>query len=179
MLPRLTKVTSLFSFLFLLALSACKEDEDPSLNTPKVPFTGSLKTNGYYFLTFSNGSEERALIYFLYRDGTLLYGGAPLLSSISAREADYASGQWSAAASGEKTYWGVFKVNENNILFDQWYLRDGGLLADYQTNGSILNDSSFIMTSSNREGLNGSPMEEVYRFKALPYKPDSVNQFLD
>lgn len=36
-----------------------------------------------------------------------------------------------------------------------------------------------MMTTSNREGLGGVPLEEVYHFKALDSKPDSVNQFLD
>jgi hypothetical protein len=165
--------------VLLLSLLSCEEEKEIKLGTPKQNYTGSLRTNGYYYLTISNDTEERALMYFLYRDGTILYGGAPMTTDVSTRETDFANGRWSVSAEGEKTYWGIFQVTGSDLLFDQWYIRDGGLLAAYQTNGTILNDTTFIMSSSNREGLGGVPLEEVYHFKAYNPKPDSVNQFLD
>jgi hypothetical protein len=173
------KVFTLIFALLLLGLISCEEDKELKLSTPKENYTGSLRTEGYYYLTISNATEERALSYILYRDGTLLYGGAPLVADIAGRETDYTNGTWTLAATGEKTFWGVFQVIDNNMLFDQWYIRDGGLLASYQTKGTILNDTTFIMSSSNREGLDGVPLEEIYHFKALSPKPDSTNQFLD
>jgi len=173
------KLLNIVFVLLAIGFVSCKEDDDLKLGTAKENYTGSLRTNGYYYLTISNSSEDRALCYFLYRDGTLMYGGAPLVADVPAREAEYINGAWAASAAPEKTFWGIFQITNNDILFDQWYLRDGGILAAYQTNGVILNDSTFMMTSSNREGLDGVPLEEVYHFKALSPKPDSTNQFLD
>ena len=173
------KKFSVLLTVLLLGLLSCEEEKEIKLGTQKQNYTGNLRTDGYYYLTISNDTEERALIYFIYRDGTVLYGGAPLITDISVREADFAEGRWAVSAKGEKTYWGIFQVTGSELLFDQWYIRDGGLLAAYQTNGTVLNDTTFIMSSSTREGLNGVPLEEVYHFKALSSKPDSVNQFLD
>ena len=173
------KKVSVLLTVLLLGFFSCEEEKELKLGTPKQNYTGSLRTDGYYYLTIANDTEERALSYFLYRDGTILYGGAPLVEKISTRETEYSNGAWNISASGEKTYWGIFQVTGTDILFDQWYIRDGGLLAAYQTNGTILNDTTFIMSSSTREGLNGVPLEEVYHFKSFSPKPDSANQFLD
>ncbi|MFT6746040.1 MAG: hypothetical protein ACJAZ2_000378 [Glaciecola sp.] len=173
------KLITLFFFLILIGFTSCEDDEELKLTTPKGNYIGSLRTNGYYYLTISNDTENRALCYMLYRDGTLLYGGAPLVADVAAREVEYTSGSWDISAKAEKTFWGIFQTTGSNILFDQWYIRDGGLLASYQTSGTILNDTTFIMSSSTREGLSGVLLEEVYHFKALTSKPDSVNQFLD
>jgi hypothetical protein len=173
MLSRLTFI------ICLLVLTSCGEKQELQLSTAKENYTGTLKTNGYYYLTISNSTEERTLSYFLYRNGTLLYGGAPLVNGVPTRETEYTNGTWALSAQPEKTYWGIFQISNNDILFDQWYIRDGGILAAYQSNGVVLNDSTFMMTTSNRDGLSGTPLEEVYHFKALSPKPDSTNQFLD
>lgn len=174
------KLFPLLPLILSLCIFSCsKEEEELKLGTAKENYNGSLRTDGYYSLIISNDAEERALSYILYRDGTLLYGGAPLTSDVSARETEFSNGTWTIAAAGEKTFWGIYQVDGNEITFDQWYIRDGGVLASYQTTGTILNDSTFIMSSSNREGLDGVPLEEVYHFKPLSEKPDSINQFLD
>ena len=131
------KLHSLLIALLCLTLTSCEEEKELKLGTEKENYTGSLRTDGYYYLTIANETEERTLSYFLYRDGTLLYGGAPLISGVAQRESEYENGTWKISASGEKTYWGIFKITNNDILFDQWYIRDGGLLAAYQTNGTI------------------------------------------
>jgi hypothetical protein len=173
------KILNISFILCLVILTSCEDDQELKLSTPKESYSGSLRTDGYYALTITNETEERRLSYLLYRDGTILYGGAPLIPDVAARETEFSNGAWAASATEEKTFWGIFQVTNNDIVFDQWYIRDGGLLASYQTNGTILNDTTFIMSSSNREGLSGVPLEEVYYFKALPVKPDSVNLFLD
>ena len=173
------KIRTLFFVFILIGFTSCEEEDDVKLSTPKENYTGTLRTNGYYSLTISNDTEERRLNYILYRDGTLLYGGAPLVANLAAREMEYTNGAWHLSSTSEKTFWGVFQTTGSDILFDQWYIRDGGLLASYQTSGTILNDTTFIMSSSTRDGLSGVLLEEVYHFKALASKPDSTNQFLD
>lgn len=169
----------LIVLMLVVVVSSCKEDPDPVLSTAKSPYIGNqLKTTGYYSLSFNN-AEARYLNYFLYRDGTILYGGSPLQTEVISRESEYANGQWAGVSANEKTFWGVFTVSGNSIFFDQWYLRDGNVLASYKTYGTILNDTTFVMTSTDREGFEDVPLDETYRFTAFSAKPDSVNQFLD
>lgn len=161
-----------------LLFVSCGEDEKPQLDTPKTPYYGTeLQTNGYYSLPFNNG-EARHLSYVLYRDGTVLYGGSPITSQVSEREKEYGDGTFYDIAKNEKTFWGVFTITGNDIMFNQWYLRDGGILTSYKTFGTVLNDSTFVMTSTDREGLESVNLDEIYRFKPLSTKPDSTNQFL-
>lgn len=163
----------------LLFLISCKEEVEPKLSTQREMFTGNqLRTDGYYSLPYDNG-ELRNLNYIFYKDGTLLFGGSPLVSDKSKREAEYGNGIWNEIAAPEKTFWGLFIIDGSDITFDQWQLRDGGVLASYKTHGKILNDTTFVMTSTTRYGFEGIALDEVYRFTHLSQKPDSTNQFLE
>lgn len=179
-LYNLRSVNSFKYFLvFLLFVGSCKKEEEPQLSLKKQRYNGSLRMDGYYYLDISTDTEERILSYILYRDGTVLYGGAPLRSDIANREMDYNNGKWSEVAENEKTFWGIFQVNNQEISFDQWYIRDGKIFTSYQNKGTILNDSTFLITSTTREGLEGVILTEKYHFKSLENKPDSLNDFLN
>ena len=170
---------SVFVLMAMLTLNACKDDdEDVKLSQVKAPYTGTLKTNGYYYLDF-NSDVSRKLIYILYRDGTILYGGSPPNTGLTAREEEFKNGDWKTLSVPEKTFWGTFKIDGSAITFCQWHLRDGGLLEEYKTYGSIINDSSFVMTGTTRTGQINAPIDELYHFKPLSPKPDSTNQFLN
>ena len=173
------KSSLILSLAVILLFNSCKEDPEPKLGTKKTDYIGNqLRTDGYYSLTYDNG-ESRFLNYILYRDGTLLFGGSPLTSQISDRELDYNNGKWNEVAAPEKTFWGVFTIDASDITFDQWQLRDGGVLASYKTYGKVLNDTTFVMTSTTRYGFEDISLDEIYRFQPLTQKPDSINQFLD
>ncbi len=171
-----------FSLVVVLTFSiaSCsKEGVVPTLSTPKEAYIGSqLRTNGYYSLKINDGSP-RLINYLLYRDGTLLFGGSPLESNKALRETKYANGEWAAIVEPEKTFWGVFTVSGQDILFHQWYFRGTGTLASYKTTGIILSDSTFVMTATTREGFEDIPIEELYHYTAIAVKPDSTNQFLE
>ena len=173
----MTRYFFLFPLLVLSLVFSCKEEEEPQLNMQKTVYKGSLKTNGYYYHDFDNG-EARKLIYLLYRDGVMLYGGAPTNSALAEREIEFSNGKYAVAAAPEKTFWGLFKAEGTTITFNQWHIRDGGVLAQYTTTGTILSDSTFIMSSTNRNGVSGEGIDELYRFKANS-KPDSTNQFIN
>lgn len=165
----------------LLAFFACEDDTELVLSTKRVPYSGSaLRFDGYYGHQFTDlQGDDRLLIKILYKDGTMLYGGAPLLEDVADREEELENGDYYNIAYPEKTYWGVFVIDGSKITTDQWYIRDGGLLASYQDYGNILNDSAYLVGSTNREGLQNSVLEEEYHFYPLEQKPDSTNQFLD
>ena len=173
------RIDYFFVLIILMSFSSCKEDPEPKLGTPRDAYTGSqLRTDGYFSLTYDNG-QPRLLNYILYRNGMLLFGGSPLISDKSKREAEFGNGIWNETAAPEKTFWGLFTINASDIMFDQWQLRDGGALASYKTYGKILNDTTFVMTSTTRFGFENETLDEIYRFTPLSKKPDSTNQFLD
>lgn len=165
-------------FLLITAtLFSCKEEEEPQLNLTRRSYAGTMRTDGYYYHDFDNGSA-RKLIYILYRDGVVLYGGAPTNEALAEREVEFSNGRYAAAAAPEKTFWGLFKVEGNTITFNQWHVRDGAALAQYTTTGTLLSDTTFLMSSTDRNGVIGEAIDELYRFKAA-VKPDSTNQFLN
>ena len=180
-----TEMKVLYKLILLIGLcvlATCKRlsENDEHLTIPLQPYSGTeLKTNGYYYHVSEDNIGNTAYeIYFLYRNGVLLYGGSPLLSDLPERESNYANGTYHAQANN-KTNWGRFDVNGNQIRLERWFPSSGGPAPVIMLSGTIINDTLFhITTSRESHGDNTvKPFYRYYHFKKFSPKQDSTNSY--
>jgi hypothetical protein len=177
------KVLSILILIIgLCVFATCKRDKEnvEDLTIPLRSYNGNeLKTNGYYYrISQDNMGNTAYEIYFLYRNGVLLYGGFPLLSELSERELSYANGTYHAQANN-KTNWGRFDINGNQIRLERWYPSSGGAAPVIMHSGVILNDTLFHLTVSQESHGNQTvkQLNQDFHFKAFSPKPDSLNSY--
>jgi len=152
---------------------------DEKLTLPKTPFIGNeLRIDGYYYHVNNNLTT----IYFLYRDGILLYVYSHRDKSLDEIEMEMLNNDMYNANrnnKGDKTRWGVFLIEDNNIQFERWDAGTGGGLPTVKNSGYIENDTTFRITriyrSDTKNEISG---DWVYHFKQFSPKPDSTNVFI-
>ncbi len=119
---------------------------------------------------------------FFYNNGIIECGSSFSSSEIIQKENEFKDGSYYTFSSKSKYCWGVFHIDGNGIKFERWYLGDGLTLKAYVREGTILNDTTFIITESYRfvrgKKKKKSAEDETYHFKALNPKPDSTNKFV-
>lgn len=175
-------LNKLILIIGLLVFATCKLDKEniEDLTIPLQSYNGNeLKTNGYYYrISQDNMGNTAYEIYFLYRNGVLLYGGFPLLSELSESELSYADGTYHAQVKN-KTNWGRYDINGNQIRLEKWFPSSGGAAPVYMHSGTIINDTLFHLTVSRESHGNHSvkPLNYHYHFKAFSPKPDSTNSY--
>jgi len=153
-------------------------DQDDKLSFTRTPYDGNtLKLNGYYYRTFSGGNIE---IYFLFRNGNILYGTSASSSELPQLEAMFSNGKYYENAKNDKTDWGVFKIESNRVIYERWVAANGlGAAPVYRYTGTILNDTTFQMHSYCRvDGTDENAYNYVFKFKQFSPKPDSVTKFI-
>ncbi len=152
---------------------------DDLLSLKKTLYSGSeLRTDGYYYNEYITGYLT---VCFFYRDGTVLYGSSFPINELSLQEVKYSNGDHFNYAKPLKYYWGIFKVEANELIFERWYPSQPPLKS-YIRSGIILNDTSFKITEYYRmqgeQKTNIESRNELYHFKAFSPKPDSTNNFV-
>jgi hypothetical protein len=183
----LTKMTmKVLSILILImglfVFATCKREKENAedLTIPLSPYNGNeLKTNGYYYRVSQDNMGNTAYeIYFLYRNGVILYGGFPLLSELPEREISYSNGTYHTQASN-KTSWGRYDINGNQIRLEKWFPSSGGVAPVYMLSGTIINDTLFHLTASRESNGNNSvkTINQHFHFKQFSPKPDSTNSY--
>jgi hypothetical protein len=167
--------------IVILAFCACRREKwGDKLTLPRQDYTGNeLKVDGYYYRVSSDNLGNPAYeIYFLYRNGVILNGGFPLLSELPERELEFSNGTYRAQANN-KTNWGRFDVNVNQIRFEKWFPSSGGPAPVIMLSGTIINDTLFHITAS-RESHGDNDvrsLDRYYHFKQFSPKPDSLNSY--
>ena len=171
-----------FATIFILGFSSCRFIEkiilDDKLSIEKQSFSGKqLKTNGYYYFEKNNRFFSN---YFLYNDGTLLYGdGSFTNDEFLEHELMFMDKTWINSVKNCKFYWGLYKIEGKFIEFERWYPSSGGPLHTYIKKGEIINDTTFIITKSMRsEGSEQQIENDIYHFRKFSPKPDSTNVFI-
>jgi hypothetical protein len=177
-IKRSSTVISLFIVLIIFTFANCRKGRnDKELTLPLVSYSGvDLSLDGYYF-EFQNEQYE---IFFLYRNGVILYGGSGItIAELSEFEGRYSNGQFYESAKDSKTDWGRFNITGLNIKYEKWNPSTGGPLQTYLYSGIILNDTTFQITTSQDAHGNGDvhSVNYLYQFKKFSPKPDSTNQF--
>lgn len=164
------------AFVFVLLTSCRGERWDDELTLPKQSFTGSqLRLDGYYYRSTSSNYET----IFLYRNGVVLYGAYTPFAEIESQEENYANGTFYNSVKDDKTSWGRFIIAGNEIKREFWQPSNGGALQTFTHSGTVVNDTTFRISSSWRscKPKRKKDLDEVWRFKAFSPKPDSTNQF--
>ncbi|OFX35987.1 MAG: hypothetical protein A2W95_17860 [Bacteroidetes bacterium GWA2_40_14] len=148
------------------------------LSLEKQAYTGcQLRVDGYYYMNYAGG--ENYSVYFLYKDGTILYGGGFQYSEFQKNTLKFSDTIWIKNMKEYRHRWGLFKIEGNKITFEKWYPSSGGPLPVYISSGEILNDTTFRITQSMRSnGKEVNEKNEVYHFKQFSRKPDSTNNFI-
>ena len=174
-------VFSVVTVLIMIFCISCKKlFKEEALTIPLQSYNGNeLKVDGYYYRISSDNKGNPAYeIYFLYRNGVVLYGGFPLLSELPSREQSYMDGSYYSNM-GSITNWGRFNVAGSDIKIEKWYPSSGGPYPVYLFGGAIENDTTYHLTYSKESHGEHKYEEEnkLYHFKKLSPKPDSTNEF--
>jgi hypothetical protein len=166
--------------LFVLLCFACtgREDESEKLTFEKqLNNTRKLRLAGLYLRGDPDLDSLNFNVYFLYEDGKILYFG-------SLDGATYNSETLTDRTLIEKikkniVSWGLYTIGGDTISFEKWHHSGGPPKITYIRKGKILNDSTFIITSSERpNGEERTQLNEVYHFRKFHPKPDSTNDFI-
>jgi hypothetical protein len=141
----------------------------------KINTSTLLEIEGYYSYEYIKDNYD---IYFLFKNGIILYGFSPSKEDLIEYELKYRNGEFYKNIQNIKFHWGVYEINKDIIKFERWYPSE----KPYRTTireGLILNDSTFVITKSYK--ANGSEVtdrNETYKFRKFSPKPDSTNVFI-
>ena len=168
--------------ILILIISSCtlnkmfQDDELISLERINND-SNALKLDGYYVMEIGTHNPTY-IVYFLYRNGIILYGGGATQSEFQELMELYKNGDFYLSVKNGKTWWGVYQIDDNEIKFERWYPSE----RPYETFlrvGEIVNDSTFRITvASDSDGSNPTDKDELYQFKSFSSKPDSTNVFI-
>jgi hypothetical protein len=181
---RIFKMRLFFWILVLSLAGSCSRSnlfEDDNLSIERAPFAGNqLKIEGYFYHQY--GVQQTASIYFLFSNGTILLAGDNYeINRRNEFEQTFITRNFIEKLKGIKFCWGVYKIEGNLLAFERWYPSERPYKA-YVRAGSILNDTTFIITESYRM-KNGNKTQvrvenETYHFRQFKPKPDSTNAFI-
>jgi hypothetical protein len=158
--------------LVLISIQSCLKDD--VLVMKRVDNnTNKIRLKGYYLETKFTHNP-----YFFYQNGIVFkYSSRELKDSLlienGMTDINNLNNQKRL-----KDSWGVYSIQGNSILIERWASSDKPLDA-YLMKGTILNDTTFIMTEfSEPDGSKKEVINEVYRFRKFSPKPDSTNMFI-
>jgi len=164
---------------FVVLVACCKTlFPDEKLTMQKKPYTGNeLRTDGYYY-HFVKG-YNRTVVYFLYRNGIILWGGT--YSTINIDEIETEMIKLYSEIKKTKDSWGVFIVNGDTIQYEKWVGSATSRPNTYRYIcwGKIENDTTIRFTKeyvSERDETRS--IDKVWHFKQFDNKPDSTNNFI-
>lgn len=172
----------LLFFSVLFGCSSCHKlglCKDEPLTMQRVNFEGNeLRTDGFYYgdLFIGSQSTTRCKIILLYKNGVALLPGTTDFANME----NYIEVIRNSNQKNTKIIWGTFSVKDDKLQIENL---PGGLcgspvaLRTY----TILNDSTLVLTDIRIK--DGSTIEdykknEVYHFRKLSVKPDSVNNII-
>jgi len=172
------KIAKLLLLGIMACLLSCKCGnlfEDMEFNLKRIEFKGSqFKLDGYYYQKY--GDPEQLTIYFFYENGIVLHAGDGYSFEI---EKKFHEDQLYKKLRENKYCWGIFQIDTTSIKFERYYNSDNPSKEAYVSLGTILNDTTFIITRSIRsDGKFESEKNETYHFKQFSPKPDSTNNFI-
>jgi len=166
--------------ILIVILSGCKYllGPDEELTLECKPFNNdALRLDGYYYSS-SQQLDENTAAYFLYQNGMIHSFGAFPITEMKEREKLFYDSAFIEKVRKIKFFWGVFNVDEKDIIIEMWYPGNGPLLV-YRELGKILNDTTFIIYETGRlDGTEKKSVNQIYRFRQFSPKPDSINNFL-
>lgn len=153
------------------------------LEYPVENYEGDLiGFNGFYWRINEDSSDVK-IIYF-YKNGIIQNASFYDIANFSDLDSLVYNYDWYINKKIRCT-WGAYRlIDEFNIEIQQWYPLD---LYDrlFISSGIILNDSQFVLNISRQNNsyfFNDVQVEninEIFTFRQLDFKPDSVNKFIE
>ena len=189
--------------LVIVYVSSCNEIRtEPYLALEQEDYTGTeLKTNGYYYCeNYYPFDEGYSNIYLFYSNGISIntYGTTDTIEQyditlevfkeIVPIEEEFRNGDWFKDMGDDRRTYGLFKIDNSNIKIEHWIRQESFHTEKDPSNctsaGTILNDTTFIITESYHENKRGKTSEYfvrdwTYHFKKFSPKPDSTNTFIE
>jgi len=180
----MNEIKIFLTVIILIICFSCRKNifKDDELSIKKNNYTGNqLKIDGYYYTRY--GSPEKLTIYLFFNNGILLHTGDSYeYNKLNEFEQIITSVDFINKLKGIKYSWGAYKIEGNNIQFERWYPSTPPLKA-YVRAGTILNDTTFLITESyrmqDRKKTEVDSENETYHFKKYTPKPDSTNNFIN
>lgn len=165
----------------IVTIFSCQNDkeEDDQLSLTKTSYSGNeLKIDGYFYTIFENKMQS---ISFFYENGIYLdLGGSK--NNFNEASNYIASFTNNNDFRSSRIWWGLFKINGDNISYEKWYTSGGNPFKAYVRTGKIINDTTFNVTKSYRvvNGVetNVFSINETYYYRKFSPKPDSANNFI-
>lgn len=177
---------TVYSLLFVCILFCCSSChklglcKDEPLTMQKAEFiTNEFKIDGFYYgypsTDYQGITSYRTLLF--YRNGIALLPGVAELENLE----DYIE----AVGNGEmiknvKYIWGAFFVNDGKVLIEKFAGGPCGSPVELLTY-DILNDSTLVLThirTKDGREIDDEEVNEIYHFRPLSVKPDSVNNII-
>ena len=165
--------------IFILCVSSlgCDKFAREEFSFERQDYFGSkINLSGYYY----RGIDEDRYVYnFFYNNGVILSSSLNNLATENELNDMLKSMDFSLLKE-LPYYWGVFLIDNNSILIEQWISGDGGSYPILKSEGEILNDTTFVIqwkmnTQDNKE----EDVEELYKFMNFDMKPDSTNMWIN
>jgi len=172
---KFTKRFILFFLILSSCMSCCRED-DLLRNTREDYIGDDIRIDGFYY-SFFQGEIHNVL--FLYRNGVFFKVISDEKKRTKPEEVQtLLTEDRLERYKTHKDLWGIFIIKNNNILLDKWTWAGLGWKTTVIESGTILNDTSFVITKRDnlREGIKDS--NETYYFYPYSPKPDSTNIFI-
>ena len=161
--------------LWLTFLVSCsKESQDAVLSS--VSYTGDeLKINyGLYGRVTSDSTGLE--VYFLYRNGHLIVGGYPNWEELE----EFRRRGWPGYPGAGKTSYGIFEINDEGIIIEEYFRSNDGPLKTVVSSGTILNDSTFHIHSIENNFYDKTiDVDQTFKFYPFSPKPDSTNNYIE
>lgn len=152
--------------VLVFSFEGCKQ-ELPELTFSKEPYLGTqIRVDGLYYSTRKESEDQRYIFYFFNRNGVFRIANSSLDSTA------YQNDDWTV---GDARFrWGLFKINENEIIYEMWTPDDTWIFS-----GLVLNDTTFhIDLLQNANGSDVRMFDETYHFVEYSPKPDSISQYV-
>lgn len=174
------KIFFIFIPLFVMIMGCSEKFSDDKLTLIRQEYKGhELNIDGFYYqYSHSNKNTEYYSIYFLYRNGIIIYFTTASKSTLDDMPS-FIEKHFNLIQKNKDCY-GIFLIEDSSIKFEKWYPANLGQgLPVYIREGKILNDTTFHITVSYRpDGSERREKDEVYHFKQFSPKPDSTNNFI-
>jgi hypothetical protein len=138
--------------------------------------SNKLNLDGCYLHLLSVDDTVFCNPIFLYRDGVIIDAGSMKMRQMNELLSDK---EFLQTINHTRSAWGLYRIDGEGISYEKWYYSGGPPDITYIRKGKILNDSTFIITSSERpNGDERTQLNELYHFKKFHPKPDSTNDFI-
>jgi hypothetical protein len=141
-------------------------DYDFSLSL--TPYSGTLKTDGYYYQHDDYGHTPTM---YLYQNGIILRGYGYQTFNLDSVEYQMVKSYNSFTKS--RTAFGIFMVTRNEIVYEK--RTSQGV---YKCFGVVENDTTFQITHCAGQGNKHIHENDVWHFKQFSPKPDSTNRWI-